>query len=256
MKQFVSLLCAFLILVSSTTPAFAANGSTTVYITKTGECYHTGSCSYLKSKLPITLQDAIDAGYRPCSKCHPPHLDSGVSRASNTAYSSPASSGSTFFGVYAAVAGVVACLLIPFMFSNRKRKMDAVPYTSSPVNTSSQVYFEQSVQKCTSSHHLTPLEGLQYRQSCMDAAYRELFNGHQNPYTNRPILTEEDYRAYIAGYVHLHGHSPCLPQYADKINSLNRLRSQLVEHPDILQQFYDAGVTNFLHTQSGNDLPL
>lgn len=44
----------------------------TVYITETGEKYHRDGCQYLrKSKIEIGKQDAIDAGYSPCSKCNP-----------------------------------------------------------------------------------------------------------------------------------------------------------------------------------------
>ena len=51
----------------------AGNGSgPTVYVTRTGQCYHTGSCRYLsKSKIPMALSEA-KARYRPCSKCSPP----------------------------------------------------------------------------------------------------------------------------------------------------------------------------------------
>lgn len=43
-----------------------------VYITKTGEKYHTAGCSYLKkSKIPIELSDAKNNGYTPCSRCNP-----------------------------------------------------------------------------------------------------------------------------------------------------------------------------------------
>lgn len=46
--------------------------SITVYVTRTGECYHRGNCSYLrKSKIPIALEDAKE-DYRPCSRCKPP----------------------------------------------------------------------------------------------------------------------------------------------------------------------------------------
>ena len=46
-----------------------------VYITKTGTKYHTASCSYLrKSKIPISLSDAIRQGYTPCNRCNPPIL--------------------------------------------------------------------------------------------------------------------------------------------------------------------------------------
>lgn len=55
----------------------AAGGSTTVYRTNTGSCYHTSGCSYLKSKIECTLYDAVKVyGLRACSKCKPPQLDS------------------------------------------------------------------------------------------------------------------------------------------------------------------------------------
>lgn len=45
----------------------------TVYVTKTGAKYHTGSCSYLrKSKIAMSLSDAKAAGYTACSRCGPP----------------------------------------------------------------------------------------------------------------------------------------------------------------------------------------
>lgn len=44
-----------------------------VYVTKTGEKYHSDGCQYLsKSRIPISLDDAKASGYTPCSKCHPP----------------------------------------------------------------------------------------------------------------------------------------------------------------------------------------
>ena len=44
--------------------------SETVYVTNTGECYHKDGCGYLKSKIPISLNDARSQGYRPCSRCY------------------------------------------------------------------------------------------------------------------------------------------------------------------------------------------
>lgn len=45
----------------------------TVYITKTGEKYHTADCSHLrKSKIPIIMADAVAEGYDDCSHCDPP----------------------------------------------------------------------------------------------------------------------------------------------------------------------------------------
>jgi len=47
----------------------------TVYITKSGAKYHIDGCRYLsKSKIPITLQEAVQRGYTPCKVCRPPEL--------------------------------------------------------------------------------------------------------------------------------------------------------------------------------------
>ncbi len=62
--------------------AHAASGDTTVYITKTGECYHANGCASLKkSKIETTLKKAVDSGLRPCSKCHPVTLDADTGAA-------------------------------------------------------------------------------------------------------------------------------------------------------------------------------
>ena len=42
-----------------------------VYITIYGDKYHSDGCSYLhRSELAVTRDDAIDAGFSPCSRCH------------------------------------------------------------------------------------------------------------------------------------------------------------------------------------------
>ena len=41
-----------------------------VYVTNTGECYHSFGCHYLKSVNPIGLEQAKEKGYRSCSYCH------------------------------------------------------------------------------------------------------------------------------------------------------------------------------------------
>lgn len=44
----------------------------TVYITPTGEKYHSSGCSYLHgNETPISKQEAENQGYGPCSRCHP-----------------------------------------------------------------------------------------------------------------------------------------------------------------------------------------
>jgi methylphosphotriester-DNA--protein-cysteine methyltransferase len=55
---------------------YAASGETTVYITNTGEKYHTERCASLrKSKISIRLDQAVSRGYEPCKRCKPPELD-------------------------------------------------------------------------------------------------------------------------------------------------------------------------------------
>ncbi len=50
----------------------SSSDDVTVYVTRTGECYHRGSCSYLRSsKIPMKLSEA-KRRYRPCSRCDPP----------------------------------------------------------------------------------------------------------------------------------------------------------------------------------------
>jgi competence protein ComEC len=58
---------------SSSTVTGSASGSTIVYITNTGQCYHRDGCRYLShSKIPIALAKAKAEGYRPCKVCRPP----------------------------------------------------------------------------------------------------------------------------------------------------------------------------------------
>lgn len=100
------LLCFFLVILVLVSPALAADGSTLVYTTRTGECYHRYSCSSLsKSCYETTLSQAVADGYRPCGRCHPPTLDSGSSSAKPSLSdriaannSSGSSSGSSYYG--------------------------------------------------------------------------------------------------------------------------------------------------------------
>ncbi len=43
-----------------------------VYVTESGEKYHEAGCSHLSdSSIPITLEQALQEGKEPCSRCHP-----------------------------------------------------------------------------------------------------------------------------------------------------------------------------------------
>lgn len=48
-------------------------GQETVYVTKSGNKYHTASCRFVKSgKTAMKLADAVKGGYTPCGVCKPP----------------------------------------------------------------------------------------------------------------------------------------------------------------------------------------
>ena len=67
---FIVLVCVI------TVAAFAAERDTVVYITETGEKYHTEQCSSTRnSKIAITLEEAVSRGFDPCQRCKPPVLD-------------------------------------------------------------------------------------------------------------------------------------------------------------------------------------
>jgi hypothetical protein len=67
MKRYILLLISICFLLFST----ETKADYIVYVTKTGECYHIEGCSYLKSSIPISLEDAKEQGYRACSMCKP-----------------------------------------------------------------------------------------------------------------------------------------------------------------------------------------
>jgi uncharacterized cupredoxin-like copper-binding protein len=76
MRKIGKILLIAILLCIVAVAGFAANNDVIVYITKSGEKYHAGSCSYLsKSKIAITLGEAVRKGYGPCSRCSPPVLD-------------------------------------------------------------------------------------------------------------------------------------------------------------------------------------
>lgn len=70
-KRIMTLFLVFLIV----SVAFAATGTTIVYITKTGAKYHGDGCASLKkSRIKVTLSEAVSRGYAPCKICNPPIL--------------------------------------------------------------------------------------------------------------------------------------------------------------------------------------
>jgi micrococcal nuclease len=52
---------------------------TTVYVTNSGKRYHREGCASLRrSKIPLSLDDAVRSGYEPCGICKPPVLKSAA----------------------------------------------------------------------------------------------------------------------------------------------------------------------------------
>ena len=80
-KRILSALALVFCFVLSVT-ALAYNGGVTVYKAPHGECYHREDCSYLGSCSAMTLEEAVNANLRPCSRCDPPVL--GVDRDTDT----------------------------------------------------------------------------------------------------------------------------------------------------------------------------
>lgn len=80
MKQKVGLLLVLFFYIST-----IAIFSQTVYITKTGKKYHAESCRYLsKSKIALSLTDAVIKHYMPCSICKPPVISSQSNKSTGT----------------------------------------------------------------------------------------------------------------------------------------------------------------------------
>ncbi|MDR1252866.1 MAG: hypothetical protein LBK62_12005 [Treponema sp.] len=73
-KNRLGLIIAVFVLIAGA--VYAASRNTTVYITRTGEKYHTERCASVRnSKIAVSLGEAVSRGYEPCKRCKPPVLD-------------------------------------------------------------------------------------------------------------------------------------------------------------------------------------
>src|SRR5258708_2147280 len=64
---------------------FGGVAAQTVYITNTGQKYHTGGCRYLsKSKIAIELKNAVNQNYVACKVCGPPQTGQTKKNDNNT----------------------------------------------------------------------------------------------------------------------------------------------------------------------------
>jgi micrococcal nuclease len=86
--------------VSAVPPEY--QGETAVYVTKTGNKYHTASCSSLKnSRRELSLAGAVAEGYEPCSRCKPPVLSVPAGRSAGIEGTAGDSSGTALYRVNA-----------------------------------------------------------------------------------------------------------------------------------------------------------
>jgi micrococcal nuclease len=74
-KKFLAGSLVFFFIFSVSAVCWGADEDLTVYVTNTGERYHREGCSSLRrSRIPISLGEAVRSGYEPCSICKPPRL--------------------------------------------------------------------------------------------------------------------------------------------------------------------------------------
>lgn len=70
--------------------------SQTVYVTKTGEKYHSEGCQYLrKSAISIQLKEAVESRYEACMVCKPPTLNNSTQTPQNRMTQTDSNSGNT-----------------------------------------------------------------------------------------------------------------------------------------------------------------
>lgn len=87
-KRIIALILVF-VLLATPLLAFAASGSTKVYITDTGKKYHCYGCRYLSQSChEVTLEYALSLGLTACSVCHAPSSDGAAPSDRSTPTSS------------------------------------------------------------------------------------------------------------------------------------------------------------------------
>ena len=69
LKMVIIFLSVTIILTLLLNALFFKHEEELVYVTDTGDCYHSYDCSYLRSVNPIGIEQAKKQGYRMCSRC-------------------------------------------------------------------------------------------------------------------------------------------------------------------------------------------
>ena len=88
MKRIILFFLVSLLLVSPVL-VYSVPDDTIVYVTPHGEKYHTSDCSYLTTYDSMTIKEAENRGYEPCSRCDPdrtPGVRSSVNENSNQSH--------------------------------------------------------------------------------------------------------------------------------------------------------------------------
>jgi hypothetical protein len=71
-RYHIKVICNFLLWAIVTGCSSSQTEAQTVYITKSGQKYHSANCRHIRnSGNPISLSKAQDQGYTPCSLCQP-----------------------------------------------------------------------------------------------------------------------------------------------------------------------------------------
>lgn len=107
------------------TLAYSVADSTIVYVTPTGTKYHRANCSYTGTVTSMTIEEAENSGYGPCSRCHPNRLtgpysrpeqrsSSGKQKSSSPESHSPQSAVNTKSS-FPYVLLLVGCIVIPIL---------------------------------------------------------------------------------------------------------------------------------------------
>lgn len=71
-NKVLMLLVVFMVLVPVYVGSKQSTNVQTVFITKSGDKYHRDSCKFVaKTRIPITLEQALGRGYQACKVCKP-----------------------------------------------------------------------------------------------------------------------------------------------------------------------------------------
>lgn len=112
-RRIFAIALAALLMLALAVTAFAASGDTLVYRTASGKKYHTMTCSTLdgKDSIELTLQEAVDMGLTPCSKCKAPELDAAGTTTAAAAAGTAAAAATASKGFLSGVSPILTFVI-------------------------------------------------------------------------------------------------------------------------------------------------